>query len=63
MLTVSSPVAASRKSCETEYRPCMGWSGSKFMTIVSAPIDRLRAKTSNPETAFWRCISRCPDSS
>jgi len=46
MVTVSSPVAASRKPWETEYRPCIGWSGSKFMTIVSAPMERLRAKTS-----------------
>jgi hypothetical protein len=46
MVTVSWPVAASRKPWATEYRACMGWSGSNFITMVSGPMDRLRAKTS-----------------
>ena len=61
--TTSAPTSGVRKSCETEYRACIGWSGSKFMTIVSAPIDRDRANTSYPSTEACRCISISPDSS
>ena len=31
------------------------------MTIVSAPIESERAKTSKPSTAACRCISRWPE--
>ena len=41
----------------------IGRSGWKFITIVSAPIDRLRAKTSKSSTDACRCISRSPEAS
>ena len=44
--TVWWPAVSERKSWDTAYRWCIGWSGRKSMTIVSGPIDSARAKCS-----------------
>ncbi len=63
IVTTSQPISGERNSWSTWYRRCIGASGSKCMTIVSAPIESERENTSNPSTDACRCISRWPEAS
>jgi len=61
MATARSPAVGERKSWDTAYLLCMGFSARKSITIVSGPIERARANFSCG-TVACRCMSISPDS-